>query len=163
VLRSFDDLKYYRLRLSLIMIPVACAALYGGIHAAGLIGAITTWIAVQTFDLSILIRALARKLNISFRDIRRLTSVLRTVGATTAAALATVAIKLLIASAHVFVVLVVSSTVFVAVFLAAAWIIGAITVSEKAEMRGALLKVYRVGSTRLGLSTAAEIQEQQAG
>lgn len=163
VLRSFDQLKYFRLRLSLIMIPVAGAALYTGIHVAGLVGAIAAFITVQTLDLSILLSALARKLKMSPRDIRRLAPVLRNVAATSVAALVTLTVKLVIAGSHAFIVLVVCSSVFVTAFLLMAFITGAVTASEKAEMRGTLLKFYRLGSARLGFSTAAEIQEQRIG
>jgi O-antigen/teichoic acid export membrane protein len=158
ILRSFDKLKYFRLRLSLIMIPIAGAALYTGIHAAGLVGAITAFFIVQTLDLSILLAALARRLKMSPRDIRRLAPVLRTVAAAAVAVLTTLAVKLVLAGSHAFVVLVVCSSVFAVAFLLMAFITGAVTTSEKAEMRGILFKSYRLWSARLGFSTAAEIQ-----
>src|SRR5262245_47281179 len=163
VLRSFDDLKYFRLWLSLIMIPIAGAALYAGIHVAGLVGAITAMIIVQTLDLSILLARLARRLKLVPKDIRRLSPMLRTAAATGTAALVTMSLKLMLSAFHGLVILVVCSAVFGAVFLVMAFITGAVTSSEKTEMRETLLKFYRVWSTRLGVSTATEIQEQQAG
>lgn len=163
ILRSFDQLKYFRLRLSVMMIPVACAALYAGIHAAGMVGAITALVIVQTLDLSILLAALTKRLKMSARDIRRLAPLLRTVAATAAAVLATLAARTVLAGSHVFIVLAVCSAVFAITFLIMAFITGAVTESEKVEMRGALLKSYRLGATRLGLAPAAKIQEQRIG
>src|SRR5262249_54467302 len=138
-------------------------ALYTGIRVAGMVGAITAFVIVQTFDLSILLRAIAGKLKMSPRDIRRLTPVARTAAATATAALTTTAVKLVLAGSPAFVVLAICSSVFVATFMLMAFITGAVTSAEKAEMRRTLLKLHRIGSARLGFSTAAEIQEQRVG
>jgi O-antigen/teichoic acid export membrane protein len=153
ILRSFDDLKYFRLKLSLAMIPVLAAALYVGIAAAGLEGAITAFVSVQTLDLAVLMYALGRRLKMSVRDVKRLAPLLRTLLAASGAAGGAVATKLVIASAGSLVVLLVCSSVFVTVFILAASITGAVTEAEKAELRGTLIKYYRLGSRRLGLST----------
>ncbi len=163
ILRSFDNLKYFRLRLSLLMIPIACLALYAGIRVAGMTGAITAFVIVQTVDLSILLRAISRKLKMSPRDIRRFAPLARTAAATVVAALMTALIKFVLARSPAFVVLAICSSVFMATFAIMAFITGAVTASEKAEMRGTLLKFHRLGAARLGFSTAAEIQEQRVG
>jgi len=163
ILRSFDDLKYFRLRLSLIMIPVAGAALYTGIHLAGMVGAISAFVIVQTFDLSILLRAISKKLKMSPRDIRRLAPVARTAAATATAALTTTVVKFVVSGSSAFVVLAICSSVFAITFLCMAPLTGAVTSSERAEMRGTLLKFHRLGSARLGFRGAAEIQEQRVG
>ncbi|HEY3136218.1 MAG TPA: lipopolysaccharide biosynthesis protein [Blastocatellia bacterium] len=163
ILRSFDNLKYFRLRLSLIMIPIACLALYAGIRVAGMAGAITAFVIVQTVDLSILLRAISRKLNMSPRDIRRFAPLARTAAATVVAALITALIKFVLPGSPAFVVLAICSSVFVTTFAIMAFITGAVSASEKAEMRGTLLKFHRLGAARLGFSTAAEIQEQRVG
>jgi len=154
IMRSFEELKYFRLKLSLATIPVACVALYIGIHAAGLVGAITAYVTVQTIDLSILILAIARKLNMSLGDVRRLSPILRTVTAAAIAGFATFGVRLALAGAHTFVTLVACSLVFGVVCLIATFLTGAVTTSEKAELRGALLNLYRLSSRRLGISPA---------
>jgi O-antigen/teichoic acid export membrane protein len=155
IMRSFEELKYFRLKLSLATIPVACVALYVGIHAAGLVGAITAYITVQTLDLTVLIVAIARKLKMSARDIRRLAPLLRTLSAAAIAGFATFGVKLALAGAHPFLTLVVCSLVFGTVCLIAAVVTGAVTAAEKAEIRGALVSFYRLGSRRLGISAAS--------
>jgi O-antigen/teichoic acid export membrane protein len=155
IMRSFDELKYFRLKLSLATIPVACVALYAGVHAAGMVGAITAYVTVQTLDLAVLILAIGRKLSMSLGDIRRLAPVLRTLAAASAAGLATFGVKLALAGAHTFVTLAVCSLVYGTVYLIATFITGAVTTSEKAEIRGALLSFYRLGSRRLGISAAS--------
>ena len=153
-MRSFEELKYFRLKLSLATIPVACAALYAGIHLAGLVGAITAYVTVQTLDLAVLIGAIGRKLRMSPGDLRRLTPVLRTLIAASVAGLATFGVKLALAGAYTFVMLAVCSLVYGTVYLIGTFITGAVTKSEKAELRGALMGFYRLGSRRLGISAA---------
>ncbi len=152
ILRSFEELKYFRLKLSVAMIPVACLSLYVGIHAGGLIGAITAYVVVQTLDLAILMLVLARRLKMSLGDITRLSPLLRILGASTAAGLAAFGTRLALAGGHVFITLVVCSVVYGMVCLTAIFVIGAVTTAEKAEIRDTLLKYYRVGSRRIGLS-----------
>lgn len=152
ILRSFDDLKYLRLKLSLAMIPVGAAALYFGIHAAGLVGAVTAVVIVQTLDLAIVSLAIARKLRMSPADVRRFAPVLRTVAAAAVAGVAAFAVRLAFAGWHPFITLVVCSSIFIGVWLLAALVVGAVTPSETAEMQGTLLKFYQSGSRRLGFS-----------
>lgn len=161
ILRSFEDLKYVRLKLSLAMIPVAAAALYVGIHAAGLVGAITAVVIVQTLDLAVLLLAIARKLKMSPAGIWRFAPVLRTVAAAGVAGVGAFTVKLAFPGGHPFVVLVLCSSVFVALWLFAAFVSGAVTPSERVEMRATLLKFYRSGSRRLGFTPAAEIPKQR--
>ncbi|HXU38604.1 MAG TPA: lipopolysaccharide biosynthesis protein [Blastocatellia bacterium] len=161
ILRSFDELKFLRLKLSLAMIPLGAVALYVGIHAAGLVGAITAVVIVQTLDLAILVFAIARKLKMTPRDLRRFAPVLRTLAAASIGAAATYGVRLVVTGWSAFIALAVCSTVFVTVCLTAAFFTGALNASEKLEMRGTLLRFYRVGSKRLGLSTA-EVEDQVA-
>lgn len=161
ILRSFDELKFLRLKLSLAMVPIGAIALYVGIHSAGLVGAITAVVIVQTLDLAILVLAIARKLKMTTRDLRRFAPVLRTLAAASIAAAATYGVRLLVTGWSAFIALAVCSTVFVTVCLISALVTGALNASEKLEMRGTLLKFYRVGSKRLGLSTA-EVEDQVA-
>lgn len=161
ILRSFDELKFLRLKLSMAMIPLGAVALYVGIHSAGLVGAITAVVIVQTLDLAILVFAIARKLKMTPKDLRRFAPVLRTIAAASIAAAATYGVRLVVTGWSAFIALAVCSTVFVTVCLTAAFFTGALNASEKLEMRGTMLRFYRVGSKRLGLSTA-EVEDQVA-
>jgi O-antigen/teichoic acid export membrane protein len=158
ILRSFDDLKYFRLKLSLAIVPIACVVLYLGIHAAGLVGAITSYVVVQTLDLAILVFVLARRLKMSPRDIRRLAPVLRTITAVLVAGIATYVLRLGLTGWHTFITLAVCSLAFVTTFLFVAYVTGAVTVAERTEMSGILVRFYRAGSRRLGFSVEAEIE-----
>jgi O-antigen/teichoic acid export membrane protein len=159
ILRSFDKLKFLRLKLSLLMIPLGAVALFVGINSAGLVGAITAVVIVQTLDLAILVLAIAGRLRMSLRDVRRFAPVLRTVATASIAAAVTYGVKLLVTGWSNFVVLAVCSTVFVTVCLIAAFVTGAVNAAEKVEMRGTLVSFYRAGSKRLGFST--EIEDKQ--
>lgn len=162
ILRSFDELKYFRLKLSLVMIPSGAAAIYAGIHTAGLVGAITAVVIVQTLDLGIVMLAIARRLKMSPAHVLRFAPVLRTVAAAAVAGVSAFAVRLAFAGWPPLITLVVCSSVFLTVWVLAALVTGAVTPSEQAEMRGTVVKFYRSGWRRLGFSAAAEIQERVA-
>ena len=151
-LRSFDDLKFFRLKLSLIMIPVMAVALYSGIHLAGLKGAIAATVAVQLTDTAIMMFKVARRLGVRPAHIKQLLPIVRTVVASVLAAIAAYGVRMSLGDARVIVVLAACSAVFGAVFITLALLAGAVSDEEKTE----LLRVYRSGSRRLGLSSAGE-------
>ena len=160
ILRSFDELKFLRLKLSLVMIPIGGVALYTGIHSAGLVGAITAVVIVQTLDLTILVLAIARRLQMTLKDLRRFAPVSRTVASALIAASTTLGVKIFVGGWSPFVSLAVCSTIFVTVCLIAAFATGALSAAEKIEMQGTLLRFYRAGSRRLGFASA-EVEDQQ--
>lgn len=160
ILRSFDSLKYLRLKLSLTMIPIGAAALYLGIQTAGLVGAITAVVIVQTLDLVILVLAIAKKLKMSPGDALRFAPIFRTVATAAVAGVCAFAVRLAFAGWHPLITLVVCSAVFVLVWIPAALVTGAVTRAEQDEMLVSLLNLYRSGSRRLGFS-AAEIPEHR--
>src|SRR5215470_16930845 len=47
-IRAHDEFKFFRFKLHLALLPVTFVALYAGIHAAGLIGAVSALVGVQT-------------------------------------------------------------------------------------------------------------------
>jgi O-antigen/teichoic acid export membrane protein len=156
IIRAFEELKYYRLKLSVAMLPVSFAALYAGIHAAGLVGAVTALIVVQTLDLALIVLKIGRRLKMSPGDVKRLAPVLRTATAAAFAALATYAVKLGLDDAlpalmqragtprlQVWAALAICGVAFAAVHLVVAFAMGAVTAEEKLELRGALYKVAR--------------------
>jgi O-antigen/teichoic acid export membrane protein len=153
-LRSFDDLKFYRLKLSLVMIPVTAAALYVGIQSAGLMGAIIATVAAQLFDTAVMMVKVARRLGVRAAHLSQLVPILRTIAASSLAAMAAYFVKASLGNACVLVVLIVCSATFGAVFVIVAYMVGAVTDEEKTELR----RVYRSGSRRLGLSSATEVQ-----
>jgi O-antigen/teichoic acid export membrane protein len=152
IIRAFDDLKYFRLKLSIAMLPVAFIVLYVGINAAGMVGAIGAFVLVQTVDLGIIVAKIGRRLQMSIRDLRRLAPILRTTLAATIAGASAFLVKVALADASSPVKLVVCGTVFGVVHLTVAFAAGAVTDEEKIELRGAMVRFYRLGSSRLGFS-----------
>ena len=153
-MRSFDDLKFYRLKLSLVMIPVTALALYAGIRGGGLKGAIIAAVAAQLFDSAVMMVKVGRRLGVRAAHLTQLLPILRTAAASGAAAAAAYFMKASLGGARVLVVLAVCAATFAAVFAVVGYLVGAVTDEEKSELR----RVYRSGSRRLGLSSATEAQ-----
>ncbi len=156
VLRAFDEFKYFRLKLYLILIPVTSAALYFGIKAAGLFGAITADVSVQLLAIAITMTVIARKLRITLADLRYVAPILKTAISATAAGFLAFTIRLVMTEAHPIVTLAVCASAFGLVYLALAFITGTVTDGEKDELRRALLKSYRLGASWRKLLSATE-------
>ncbi len=109
-------------------------------------------VAVQIVDLSVTATVIARRLRMRLGDLKQFAPVLRTIAASAAAGLATYIVRLSVEGAHSLVVFGICSAVFGAVFLVAAFSLGAVTAEEKSE----LARAYHSGSRKLGLSKAAE-------
>jgi O-antigen/teichoic acid export membrane protein len=154
ILRAFDDLKFFRLKLSLMMLPVSFIVLYIGVKSFGLIGTVAGFVVVQTLDLLIILFKGARRLRVTFRDLARLAPVLRTIAATLVSAAVTILAKTSLPQGHAFVTLAFCSSVFAVVYLTSAFLVGAVTDEEKGELRRLVMRFYRFGSTLLGFSSA---------
>jgi hypothetical protein len=154
MLRAFDEFRFFRLKLYAVLLPLTCVALYAGIKSAGLLGAISAVVAIQSVDLAITVFVIGRKLGISISDVRRLAPIAKSAMASAVAAVATFTVRLAMSHSRPMVSLAAGAAVFGAVYLLGAFLAGAITDAEKAE----LLRFYRVGWRRMGLSSATEIQ-----
>jgi O-antigen/teichoic acid export membrane protein len=151
-MRAFDDLRFYRLKQSLVMVPLIAVGLYVGIHLGGLRGAVMATVAAQLCDATAMMIKVGRRVGVRRAHFRQLIPILRTLAASTAAALAAYFVKVALGDARVLVVLIVSASTFGAVFAVVAYLVGAVTDEEKSELR----RVYQSGSRRLGLSSATE-------
>jgi O-antigen/teichoic acid export membrane protein len=158
VLRAFEDLKFFRLKLYICLIPVTCGALYVGIKTAGLTGAIAADVSIQLLAIATTIIVIGRRLRMGLVDLKQLTPILRTAAAAAVAGLAALAVKMTLADARPFVTLAVASAVFGAVYLVMAVITGAVTDEEKAEMRRLTTKVGSFRQGRMPLPEATEIR-----
>src|SRR5262249_19424641 len=145
-IRAHEEFKFFRFKLHLALLPVTFGALYVGIHTAGLIGSVSALVGVQTLEAAIVVTAVGRRLGFVADDLRRLTPALRTAMAAGAAALATFAVKLPLANAHTLVKLVLCGAVFGAVYIFAAYALGALTAAEKAEIRATMSRFLPRGS-----------------
>jgi len=137
-IRAHEEFKFFRFKLHLALLPVTFGALYVGIQAAGLAGAVSVLVGLQTLETAIVLAAVGRRLGFIASDLRHLTPALKTALATGAAALAAFAVKLPLAQAHTPVKLVLCGAAFGAVYIFAAYALGAVTDAEKTEIRATL-------------------------
>jgi O-antigen/teichoic acid export membrane protein len=145
-LRAHEEFKFFRLKLHLALLPVTFGALYVGIHAAGLIGAVVALVALQTLEAAIVLTAVGRRLGFVATDLRLLTPALKTALAAAAAALASFAMKLTLDHSHTLVKILICAAVFGAVYVFAAYTLGAVTDAEKAGFRSTLSRFFSRGS-----------------
>ena len=143
VLRAFDECKYFSMKLHILLIPVMWASLWVGIREAGLVGAMAAFALVQTIDVAITTGKAAKILGLTLKDLRYLTPLARTFAAAAAAALVTISIKHLLPDVRGNTLLLVCMAAFGSVYLAVAFIVGAVTDAEKSELRSALLRFNR--------------------
>ncbi len=157
VLRLFDQLKYFRLKLYLALIPVTFGALYLGLRLGGLVGISVAVVCVQTLDVAITMAVVGRILGVSRNDLKRLAPIFRNIAAAVLAALAASMTRFAFAHAKPLVLLLCCVSVFCAVHVTFAFLFGAIGEEEKATLRSIRLKFYRFKSARLGMSSASEV------
>jgi O-antigen/teichoic acid export membrane protein len=137
-IRAHEEFKFFRFKLHLALLPVTFGALYAGIHSAGLIGAVSALVGLQTLEVAIVLAAIGRRLGFVTGDLRHLGPALKTALATGVAALAAFAVKLQLAQAHTLAKMAVCGAVFGAAYVFAAYALGAVTDAEKTEIRAAL-------------------------
>lgn len=142
VILAFNDLKYFRIKLYLTLIPITAVALYTGIKMAGLVGAIAAVALVRALDVTFNVMALNRRLHISLSDLKLLAPILRVVAAVIIAGAATLLVKPLAGELHALLQLLIGSTVFGTVYLFAAFGLNAVTRQEREMIRGLLLKLF---------------------
>jgi O-antigen/teichoic acid export membrane protein len=157
-IRAHEEFKFFRFKLHLALLPLTFGALYAGLQAAGLIGAVIALVALQTLEAGIVVTAVGRRLGFIASDLRHLAPALKTVLATVAAALAAVVVKLPLAQASAPVKLVLCGAVFGAVYIFAAYALGAVTDAEKTEIRAALSRFLPL--RRLAIASTDQSRER---
>ncbi len=145
-IRAHEEFKFFRFKLHLALLPVTFGALYLGIHTAGLLGAVIAVVATQTLEAAIVVTAVGRRLGFVADDLRHLKPALKTALAAGAAAIAAFTMKLPLAQAHTLARMFLCGAVFGAVYIFAAWALGAVTDAEKAEFRATLSRFLPSGS-----------------
>ncbi len=131
IIRAFADLKFFRLKLSLILLPLLAAALYIGIHYAGMAGAVAAVVIIYALDRLICLIMVQRQLGLASGDLLRFTPILKTALITTGAGLAIHLVKQPLAGLHSITRLAVCAVTFGLIFVFAALITGAITYAER--------------------------------
>ena len=147
ILRLFDQLKFFRLKLYLALIPVTLGcALYVGLRAGGLIGVAVAVVSIQTLDVGVTLAMIKRELGMSRRDLRRLAPLLRIAAAVAVAAMAALATRFMLRHAHAMVTFLVCAAVFGLVYLITAVAVGAVSEEEKASLSNLWEVLSRRGS-----------------
>ena len=142
VLRAFDECKYFSLKLHIMLIPVMWISLYAGLRAAGLIGAIVAVVLVQTLDVAVTSWKAASTIGMSLRDIRYLAPINRILASAAIASLAAFLTRHSLPAMSPLVALIVCSAVFSFAYIAAAFMLSAITKTERTDLRAAIIKFY---------------------
>ena len=154
VLRAFTRFRYFRLRLCLFLFPLSWLSIYAGIKLAGTIGAISAVVLIQLLDSAITLGAIRRELGLSFR-VRAISGwSLRVLIAAGGAASCTYLFKAALGDLGSLVCLVLCSAIFGLFYTGLAFVTGAVTGSERAELRAVFQRLYRSGYSRLGLMSA---------
>jgi O-antigen/teichoic acid export membrane protein len=144
IIRAFEDFRFFRLKLNLVLTPLMALFLYLGIKYLGLIGAILAVVSIQLVDVVITVIMVSRKLGLSFYDMRRFEPVLRTLTCCVLALLVTSLIRSAFEGARPFTVLVICSISFSIVYVTTSFFAGVITIEEKGQLLNALSKTKRV-------------------
>src|SRR5262249_33086991 len=134
ILRLFDRLKFFRLKLYLALIPVTLGALYAGLSAGGMIGVAVAVVLIQTLDAGVTLAMIKHVLGMSRRDLRGLAPLLRIAAAAAAAAMGALATRFMLRNAHTLVIFLICAAVFGLVYLITAAAVGAVSEEEKASL-----------------------------
>lgn len=157
VILAFDDLKFFRLKLYLALIPVTALALYFGIKSAGLVGAISAVVLVRALDILINVAVLRRRLGMSMSDLKLLAPIFRMLSAVALAIVAAMAVKPFATHLIAFIQLLVGSAVFGVVYLTGALVLGAVTKEERDSFRSWAVRLYSQCAVCIRLSSVLRI------
>ncbi len=155
VLRLFDQLKFFRLKLYLALIPMTLGALYAGLRAGGMIGVAVAVVSIQTLDAGVTLAVVSRELGMSRRDLKLLAPLLRIAAAAAAAAMGALGARLTLRNAGAPATFLICAAVFGLVYLITALVVGAVSEEEKANLSN-LWEVLSRRGRRFQTSSAAE-------
>lgn len=150
LLRLFDRLRYFRLKLYPVLIPVTLGALYAGWLAGGMIGVAVAAVSMQTLDIGITVLMIGRELGMTRRDLRLLSPQLRIQAAAMVAALPTLMATLALTAYAPLVRLMAGTVIFGLVYLIAIFAFGAVTREEQARLRAMASKYHAKWILRKG-------------
>ncbi len=151
ILRNSAELKFFRVKLYFLLLPLSFLALYFGIHLAGLLGAISAVVIMRAIEIGISIAVIGRKLELSLTQLKPLRSIFNTVAAAVIATAFIYCVKFIFVNQSGIVLLLTCSVVFGCVFIISSFLTGAVTKLEKAELRKIWLRIS--SSTHIELSS----------
>lgn len=134
IIRAFAELKFFRLKLSLVLFPAVWGALYLGISLAGLVGAVAAVVIIYAFDRLACALMIWRTLGLVAADLRRFAPVLKTGMVAAVAGLTVYLVRQPLAGLQPISRLAVCAMAFGLVYVLAALIAGAITNEEKTQL-----------------------------
>ena len=158
LLRAFPEFRFFRIKFCLVLLPVTWAALYVGVGASGLVGAIWAVALTRLLDVGVTMSVIGRRLGVTRSDLKQLAPLARLALATGIAAIATVAVKMATANLSMQTALAVGVVVFAVSYLVAVFAVNAVTPEEKIQLRELCQRFYRMGAMRIGLSSATGAQ-----
>lgn len=136
VMRAFEDLKYYRVKLYLWLMPVTAALLFAGVKFAGLVGVMSAVVLVRALDVTITVRRVALRIGMTRSDWHYAVPLARIAAAALSAALLTYAVKPWLPDWYPLAVFLAGGVIFGLAYLPLAVMFGAITAEEKNWVRG---------------------------
>ena len=161
VMRTFDDMKNFRTKLYLCLMPVTGLLLYGGVKFAGLVGVMGAVVIVRAIDVSVTSYVLGKRLEMTLSDLRTLSPLLKTILACLPAALI---VHLLRPTLNVMAnatintrvtAFLIGSAIFALIFLPLAFLSGAVGAQEKTWLRNGWQKIAGWPTRLVGLVTAS--------
>lgn len=153
LLRFFDALKFFRLKLNLLLIPVTWAGLYGGMQLGGLTGIAISVVLIQAFVVLATVVAIARSLQVTARDLRQLLPVVRTAVAALIAGGITLALLSPLSGQKPLISLLLCSLLYVISYGIGLLLTGAINAHEALPLRHVAQKYFHSGMSRLRLDS----------
>ncbi|MCI0392817.1 MAG: oligosaccharide flippase family protein [Acidobacteria bacterium] len=149
VLRLFDQLRYFRLKLYLVLIPITLGALHLGLISGGLFGVAVAVVCVQTLDVGITLAKIARELGMTRHDLLSLKPLLRIGAAAAASLLVTFVARHGLMQLPSLRRLIAGAAIFGMVYLITIFMMGAVKHEEQVALREMVSRYYAKGATRL--------------
>ena len=159
VLRAFPELKYFRIKFCLFLLPITWGALYFGVKVSGMVGVIAAVALTRFFDACVTMTVIARRLELTWDDLKQFAVLGRLALAALIAAVITFVGKLMSPVFPVQLTLAIGAAVYGLSYLISMFALGAVTTEEQARLRALWQKFYQFGAGRIGrLASATEVQ-----
>ncbi|HQR31402.1 MAG TPA: oligosaccharide flippase family protein [Blastocatellia bacterium] len=153
VLRALPEMRFFRIKFCLFLLPLTSVALYVGIKYYGMVGAIGAVALTRVFDAAVTMTVVSRRLKVTRRDLWKFAPLGKQALVSAAAAFITLMVKIALEPRPVQLVLVVCCVVFGISYVVLLFVSGAVTPEEQAMLRSMWQKFYQLGYVRLGSSS----------
>lgn len=144
MMRAFAEFRYFRLKLSLLLLPVTAGAIYLGLKTSGLLGVVAAVVGMQIVEMAITVRATMRRIEAGSDELRTLAPMLRIAICALGAAIVAWPVRLLLTeSGPRLLTIAITSVFFIVAYLFAIFTFKAVTDEEKEEVRALWLRLQR--------------------